>query len=224
MKRLFTLPVLTATAVLASLAGLATADGLDITVLNSGGILTTGLIDEDTLEITPGVRVFAGDFSELSGIVFADEPGIDIIDGSFTPGSQLLLNVRKSLRLWNGTDFNSLTTNSITLEFGPQSLTSPATDTPAGPMIFDFDANGGLHDHPDFVLTNNEVGIYLLEIEFAKDGFGTSLPAWIVFSYGFDEVDHDLAIDWVQDNLVPTPGAAAILALGLGLITRRRRE
>ncbi|MEA5557580.1 hypothetical protein [Nodularia spumigena] len=217
MKRLFTL------AALASFAGLAAGGGLDITVLNSGGILTTGLIDEDTLEITPGVRVFAGDFSEFGGIVFGDEPGIDIIDGSFTPGAQLLLNVRKSLRLWNGTDFNSLTTNSITLEFGPQTLTSPGTDTPAGPMIFDFDANGGLHDHPDFVLNNNEIGLYLLEIEFAKDGFGTSLPAWIVFNYGFDEVDHDLAIDWVQDNLVPTPGAAAILALGLGTLTRRRR-
>ncbi|MBX3365946.1 MAG: hypothetical protein KF912_01355 [Phycisphaeraceae bacterium] len=212
------------TIAIASAASFALADEghLDITVYQSGGILYTGLIDEDTSIITPNVRVFEGDFQNIGGTIFADEPGIDILDGSFTPGAQLLLNIRKSLRVWNGSDFFSLAATDLTLEFGPQSLTTPAADGLTGPMIFDFDANGGLHDHPDFILNADITGIYLLEIEFAKDGFGTSLPAWIVFNYGLDEEDHELAVEWVERNLVPAPGS--LLALSGLLALRRRRN
>ncbi len=196
---------------------------LDITVYHSGGSLFTGALDEDTVEFTPDVRVFEGDFERIGSTVFADEPGIDIFDGSFAPGSQLLLNVRKSLRAWNGSDFLSIAPTDLTLEFGPQSLTTPATDTITGPMLFDFDADGGLHDHPDFILNADLTGIYLLEIEFAKDSFVTSLPAWIVLNYGLDEVDHELAVQWVERNLVPAP-ASLLLLSGALAATRRRRN
>ncbi|MBX3315862.1 MAG: hypothetical protein KF902_03245 [Phycisphaeraceae bacterium] len=212
------------TIALVSVASFALADEghLDITVYQSGGVLFTGAIDEDSSIITPNVRVFEGDFQNIGGTIFADEPGIDILDGSFTPGAQLLLNIRKSLRVWNGSDFFSLAATDLTLEFGPQTLTTPATDGLTGPMIFDFDANGGLHDHPDFILNADITGIYLLEIEFAKDGFGTSLPAWIVLNYGLDEEDHELAVEWVERNLVPAPGS--LLALSGLLALRRRRN
>jgi hypothetical protein len=202
---------------------MASAQHLDLTVYNDAGTLKTGALDEDTLDFTPDVRVFEGDFELFGSTVFADEPGLDILDGSFAPGSQLLLNVRKSLRAWNGSDFFSVAPTDLTLEFGPQSITTPATDAITGPMIFDFDSSGGLHDHPDFILNADLTGIYLLEIEFAKDGFGTTLPAWIVFNYGLDELDHELAAEWVERNLVPTP-ASLLLLSGALAATRRRRH
>lgn len=208
---------------IASVVGMASAQHLDLTVYNDAGTLKTGALDEDNLEFTPDVRVFEGDFQLIGSTVFADEPGLDILDGSFAPGSQLLLNVRKSLRAWNGSDFFSVAPTDLTLEFGPQSLTTPATDTITGPMIFGFDANGGLHDHPDFILNADLTGIYLLEIEFAKDGFGTTLPAWLVLNYGLDEEDHELAAEWVERNLVPAP-ASLLLLSGALAATRRRRH
>lgn len=209
---------------LVSAASFALADEghLDITVYESGGILFTGGIDHDTEIITPGVRVFEGEFQNTGLSIFADEPGFDIPDGAFAPNAQLLLSVRKSLRVWNGSDFFSAAPTDITLEFGPQSLTTPASDTIVGPMIFDLDDEGGLHDHPDFILNADLTGIYLLEIEFAMNGFGTSLPAWIVFNYGLEEHDHELAVEWVEENLVPAP--STLLALSGLLALRRRRD
>lgn len=219
MKRI--VPVLA----LASAASLAHADEGhgDLTVYHDGGILYTGAVDHDTGTLTPDVRVFEAEFQLSGSGVLAHEPGIDIPDGAFAPNSQLLLSVSRALRVWNGSDFFSIAPTDITLEFGPQSLTTPPADVPVGPMIFDLDGEGGLHDHPDFMLNDDLVGIYLLEVRFGMSGFVTSAPAWIVFNYGLDEEEHGLAVEWVKENLVPAPGVPALLGLG-GLVAGRRRR
>lgn len=206
---------------LATAAPFASAQHLDITVYESGGTLFTGGIDHDTEIITPGVRVFEAEFQDSGSIIFADEPGFDIPDGAFAPNSQLLLSVTAAVRSWNGTDFFSISPTDITLEFGPQSLTTPGSDLNVGPMIFDLDEDGGLHDHPDFILNADVSGIYLLEVQFGMTGFASTDPTWIVFNYGLDEEDHELAVEWVEENLVPAP--ASLLALS-GLIALRRRR
>jgi hypothetical protein len=206
---------------LGAVAPFASAQHLDITVYESGGSLFTGAIDHDTEIITPGVRVFEGEFQNTGSSIFADEPGFDIPDGALPADSQLLLTVTAAVRLWNGSDFLSISPTDISLEFGPQSLTTPASDSTVGPMIFDLDEDGGLHDHPDFILNADITGIYLLEVQFGMSGFATSDSAWIVLNYGLDEEDHELAVEWVEENLVPAPGTL----LGLsGLLALRRRR
>lgn len=73
------------------------------------------------------------------------------------------------------------------------------------------------------MLNDDLVGIYLLEVRFGMSGFVTSAPAWIVFNYGLDEEEHGLAVEWVEENLVPAPGVPALLGLG-GLVAGRRRR
>lgn len=41
---------------------------------------------------------------------------------------------------------------------------------------------------------------------------------------GLDEAEHDRAVDYVRDFLVPAPGGAATLALGLIALGGRRRS
>lgn len=207
---------------LAAAAPFASAQHLDITVYESGGTLFTGGIDHDTEIITPGVRVFEAEFQNTGSSVFADEPGFDIPDGALPANGQLLLTVTAAVRLWNSSDFLTISPTDITLEFGPQSLTTPASDATVGPMIFDLDEDGGLHDHPDFILNADVTGIYLLEIQFGMSGFTTSDSAWVVFNYGLDEADHELAVKWVERNLVPAPASLLLLSGALAACRRRR--
>jgi len=50
----------------------------------------------------------------------------------------------------------------------------------------------------------------------------TSESFYVLFNLGESEIDHDEAIEWVEANLVPAPGALALLAAGV-LAGRRRR-
>ena len=58
----------------------------------------------------------------------------------------------------------------------------------------------------------------------AQDGvLVTGEVFYAVFNLGLAEADHGAAVAWVESNLVPSPGAAAVLGLA-GLMARRRRR
>ena len=67
-----------------------------------------------------------------------------------------------------------------------------------------------------------DAGSYLLEFTAVMDGFTSSDSFWIVFNLGMDDEEFEGTVEWVEDNLVPAPGALALLGL-TGLAGRRRR-
>jgi hypothetical protein len=105
-------------------------------------------------------------------------------------------------------------------------VTTPLVDPPSpiiGPSVlvppgeFDF--------HYDFTLNGSTQGIYLLQLQITTDrpGIAPSLPYWVALNYGLSASEHEASIQWVRDNLVPSPGGLAVIA-GIVPLVRRRRH
>jgi hypothetical protein len=210
----------------AGLAGsvLAEEEHFDVWLTLSGGNLVTGAITEDGLTTVGGVRVFGAELGEVLPD-FSAEPGIQGIDGTFGAGERFGIRILKAVRSWNGSDFSTVSGSRFQLDFGPQQIVSPIADAVVGGMELAADDEGGIHDHPTFTLLDPTSGIFLLELDVVSIGdvYGATQPFWIVFNNGATEEEHEASIDWVNENLVPTPGVAVIAGMGLLAMGRRRR-
>ncbi len=148
------------------------------------------------------------------------------VDGEFAAGTGIGFTLYKALRTWNGSDFSTVAGPTINIEFGPNSVTTPLTDGPIEGFTFAVPASGGFDEHWDFILSDvNATGIYLLEFELwsTDPTVARSERTWIVLNYGQSEADHDAAIEYAEENLVPAPGAVALLGVA-GLMASRRRR
>ncbi len=206
---------------------------VDVLLLPSGDgtSIVTGSYDDDTMmQVAPSERVFGAEFGEADpmDMNFADEPGFQSFDPSFD-GLDWGFDIVDAVRVWDGSDFDTVSPLTMTLEFG-FSVTSPVM---AGGTTPGFDLPipvGGFHDHLDIFLdapdqTAAHDGVYLLSLNARVTGFNSSDTYWFVMNRGLDEEVHDAAIDYVRDVLVPTPGAFATFALaGVVFHGRRRRE
>lgn len=200
-----------------------------------GGRIHTGLVDDSggSQIVIPGERVFGAELG-LSIPGFGDEPGFFASEGEFAAGSSLSFNVRRAVRTWDAANGNFLT-------FGPERLRiedpaqtafldTPVSD-PADPIALPFGlavpGAGDFDDHPFYtVLGRTTEGIYLLEVEMTTSipGIGKSDPFWLVLNDGASEQQHDLAIEWVQNNVLPTPGSLGAFGVAAVMIGRRRRR
>ena len=213
-------------AALCAAASPALADGdgeeehFDIGIWNNAGQLQSGGWDHDTesLEVD-SLRVFEAHFGEDKEFPFAiDEPGVGGVaaDLGLTEGATIGLNLVAGLGVWNGAGFDAAAT-SMTVDFGPQSVTSGSGG------ILDFLVTDDYDYHPIFAIdsaANN--GAYLLEFTATMEGMNSSDSFWIVFNLGLDDEVFEESVEWVEGNLVPAPGALAILSIA-GLAGRRRR-
>lgn len=218
------------TGVVAISAGSALADGGDYGLLIVDGVVTTGVGDHDDQLISSiGERVFAADMSLVGSNWVGDEPGIFIEAGSMPDGVGVGFVLEAALRRWDGTgevDFSTIPSQALTLEFGPFSATTAATDGDVAGFSIAYDATSptGFDEHWDLLLDASAgEGVYLLQLRFTVDGFQDSLSTWTVLNAGLDESTHDAAIDYVERVIVPAPGAAMLLGLGGLMATRRRR-
>jgi len=202
--------------------------GGDVGLVLDAGVIVTG--EFDGVDHEPR-RVFESEFGEVFPD-FTDEPGFDTLHpGPFTPGTNIGFNIIDSLRKWNGSDFDTIPIETISITFGP---TGPVT-TPASPMTvagftLPVQADGGWHRHLEFTLNSPaSTGIYSLQLELfsTQVGVGNSLPFWIVFNQNDTEENHEAAVAFVEQSLVPEPaGVGVVMMMGLGamLMRRRRRE
>lgn len=195
----------------------------DIAVGLDGNQLLIGIMEDDGPEW--GHVVFGSEFGELPGQPnYADEPGFDSVVGTFQEGDEFGFDVQRALRVWDGT-FDPVSPSPLEVAFGPQSILTPPDDTVAPGFVFAvIDDELELHTHLDFTLQSPaDNGVYLLEMTLWSNNYAASDPFWLVFNKGMDEPTHDLAIDWVWDNIVPAPGTAGLLAVaGLAAVRRRR--
>ncbi len=199
----------------------------DAWVFVEDGRLKTGGAEADEGEFETHVRVFESELGEASPN-FADEPGF--YSETLPPGLNLSFNIVDSLRVWNGTDFNTTASVDMTLweAFGvPGSDFATTPVSPGGSTTgFDFataDGTGFIDDHPEFVLNAPATdGVYLLTMQLTSPGYADSLPFFIVFNQNRPESEHEAAADYAA-SLVPAPGAVALFGLvGAGAIRRRR--
>lgn len=224
------IPTLVTTLAASVFAASAFAEG-DIWLSVQGSKLTVGGIEEfPATTTTAGVRVFD---AEMGADVdnATDEPGLRVLTSaeggpSMTPGTQIGFIVNRALRQWNGSDFSTLAPFNMNLSFASFSASTPLTDTPAPGFNVPVEANGGLHDHYDFILNSGsrQAGIWLLDLTFTtnQSGISNSDNVWIVFSQDADAASLESALDYANTN-IPTPGPLVAGLVSLGLVARRRR-
>lgn len=182
--------------------------------------IITGIFDD--IDGFEPERVFGVELGEIVPGA-ADEPGFDNASGTFVNGTALGVHFRSALSIWDGAGLASAT-QTMTFEFGPQSMVSGAG------FVSGFDiavgADDEWHEHYDMFISDAlAIGVYVLELElFSTDpGLSTSAPFWFVFNNGESELVHDEVIEYVETVLVPAPAAAGLLGLAGLAATRRRR-
>jgi len=182
-------------------------------------------------------RVFAFNSQEVLGQVFFDI-GTNSIGGTFATPGTIGFDFRSELQRWNGAGFDSAGLD-LTFQFGPLSATSDTGVVPGfGTAVRDETSHptnsaqwGRHHSHHDVFLGSGATdGIYLMEFNLwyeAGDGnpttYADSDSFWVLFNLNGDIADVTLASDWVQVNLVPTPGVITAFGLAGLAATRRRR-
>lgn len=208
--------LLASTAIAAS--ALADGDQPDMWVYASGGTLATGGFDHTTeTVVSQSLRVFEAEFGIDPTFPFSgDEPGI----ASDLVGSTMTFNLLQGLGVWNGGGFDASSADLLASYGGQDAFSSTGG-------AFSFLVTPDLDLHPEFTLlgaggADPASGIYLASLRFSSAGYADSETLWIVFNLGMTEADHTAAAEWVGANLVPAPGAIALLALG-GMARRRRR-
>jgi len=176
-------------------------------------------------------RVFSGEFIVQGGLTFTDEPGLFAQDNTFAPGSVFSVNILKALRVWNGTNFDNISSERLRLELGLASVFTPTADSLVAGLAFDVPFSGGFDQHFDAFLVDSTLanstatGIFLLEVEYSNSILtgGPSLPNFILFNNNASATEFDAASEYVTNTLVPTPASGALMALGALMATRRRR-
>ena len=171
----------------------------DIVVAIEDGHIMTGTLHDGEVE---EMRTFE---SEFGADGYTDEPGWEASSGTFSPDVNVGWNALSGVSLWNGTGFDGSIDESITVGFGTLSfeIGTSAVDGFDLPV----ESDGAIHRHIGFTLNHPsaspQTGIYLVELEMYATNGGPehSEPFWIVFNNGDTEANHELAVDWVKDNL-----------------------
>ena len=227
------------TLVLLSVAGVAggvSAGELgDVGLLFQNGQLITALgddVDESFSDI--GERVFGAEMSFDGANWSGDDPGFFTnddtsrpnADGGIAVGSNIAYETVAALRQWDGSTFTTTSAQLAQIQ-GLDTILTPTTDSIVGGYDYDY-AGGAFDEHPDYAIVGGDAGIYLWQIDFIlSDASGNELDrsdtAFLVFNAGIDDPTFDLALEYVENVIVPAPGAFGALAFG-GLLAARRRR
>lgn len=227
-----------------ALPSLAFAGGVphvgDVGVAFQNGRIVTSLVEEEE-ELRGGLglpqRVFDSDLGTVEFGPFGnDEPGYT--SNILPAGARLGFNIRTELKKWNGSTFDGSIAETMQLGSFLGTPGEITRDTASGFVAgFEFvqaDGVGFIDEHLSHVLRGPNTGsgfadpsdgVYLLELELFTDvaGIANSEPYWIVFNLNQDQSVQDAAIIYVEQVLVPAPGAVALLG-GVALLGARRRR
>ncbi len=195
--------VISATAVLLASATHAQIHEGDIAVGVNDGVLTTGTDTDGSGVITEQQCVFG---VELGALARTADPGFDTDFGTFQPDTDLAYFIRKALRKWDGSGFDSIPAEQIRISFGPiPGASTPLTD-PASPIegVYVGTSGGEWHTHYVFRLELNgqaatgvtSDGVYLLELELREivGAYEPSHPFYLVIGQNASAQDLEDAI------------------------------
>ncbi|GAB5495876.1 MAG: hypothetical protein Phyf2KO_09560 [Phycisphaerales bacterium] len=205
MKRTYAV----ATAILAAASGQAQIHDGDIAVGLNDGVITTGTESNGSGVITSQQCVFGAEFGSQARTT---DPGFDTDLGVFQPDTDIAYFIRKALRKWDGTDFDSIPPEKVRISFGPVfGISTPDTD-PAQPIegVYTGTSGGEWHVHYAFRLEldgspatgASSDGVYLLEFELRdiSGAYVPSDPIWLVISEGADQQTLEDAIAYANSE------------------------
>jgi hypothetical protein len=164
-------------------------------------------VEFDSVIVSP--RVLPSEL-ERDEFFSVDEPGFDSEAGTFSASTAVGFNILDALKRWNGHGFDPL--DPAGQETMIVSYLQQIRETGPG-FVSGFEipvaADGSWHRHLIFTLAGPSTndpgkGIYLIEMELytTNPAVDKSYPIYIVFNVD-DEPDHDLALEWVGENLAP---------------------
>jgi hypothetical protein len=231
---------------LAALAGATAARAHDDVVPYAfAGKLLAGGHDDVGGTNTIEARVFGYDFGEdpFDPYLIGDPGfnngsvaiGVFPNDGLLPTGFTLGFDVFTNLQYWDGLGGVSFAAAPADVALGLNRgsntvLVSGAGQSGTVPTIGSTGASGRLHVHlesqlhftdgTDPLAPNAPDGIYLvgLMLKLPGSGVADSDPIYFVYNNGLDEEVHDLAMDWVQTNLVPEPASWAMMLAALAAV------
>jgi len=214
------------------------------------GALVAGITDYETVTQTVGVRALhvrfpSGYLTNSPGWTGASSPpaGYSPLPGNTALSFNVVVppTLGRNFSYWNGVGavaFGPLP-NGERLRFQQNSTFNPGdvnaiatggSSQVPGFAIATTSPTGFLHHHIHYRLLGNGVdlatnGVYLVSVEATMPGLADSLPMYVVYNQGGTDAAGNLALEWVNANLVSTPvpvlpGAARVglaLALLLGL-------
>lgn len=227
----------------------------DLVPYELNGKIVTGGHDDVFASNTIERRVFGFDFGEEpSDPYFIGDPGFN--NGAFAigvfpnngllPASQTLrFSVLSNLQYWDGTGAVTFSPAPLGVELGLNRgaftvYTSGTGQSGTAPTIGSTGASGRLHVHLGSLLStttdgtdpaapNAPDGVYALSFKLSMPGSGVadSDSLWLVFNNGVSEEQHDSAIEFIEQTLVPEPSAWMLMATSLGALAvtgwRKRR-
>jgi len=235
----------------------ARAQHADVVPYAVGGKILTGSHSDVTLEDHLEVRVFGYDFGEDPGDpYYIGDPGFN--NGGFAigvfPNNGLLptgftlgFDVATNLQYWDGAGAVNFAAAPLDVTLGLQRGSNTVEVSGIGqsgtvPTIGSTGVSGRVHEHLGSLLNhtadgvnpalpNAPDGIYMLGLTLKLPGSGVedSDILYFVYNNGLDEVEHDLAMDWVYDTLVvPEPSGVLLAGSALGAMAlvgwRKRRR
>jgi hypothetical protein len=164
--------------------------------------------------IVTGERVYGAELGEIIPNE-VDEPGFDSLPGTFLSDSSIGFSILDSLRKWDGSGFDMIPAETLSLRFGSSlgPITTPLTPTIVDGFNLNVASDGSWHRHYDFVLNSPaSTGIYLLQLQLSSSdaGIGPTDPFFIVFNQNDTELNHEAAIEFVRSLTVPEPPTLAV--------------
>lgn len=211
-----------ATAILAACIALATQPAAaqhpgDVHITHDAGQVITGRINDD-LTIDAPFRVFPATFGDSGTVGFTADPGFDAPAGTFPTGTFVGFNILTELLIWNGDGFEPTDGETLRISFGPLNVVTGGGFVPGFELAVQ--SNGGWHRHYGYTLLSPAgqpasqdpvaPGIFLLELELYSTAASIPTPSesfWKVFNHDMPDDEHDLAVQWVLDNLIGDPGS-----------------
>ena len=154
------------------------------------------------------------------------------LDLSFSVNTLDIDGTSANLWYWDGSGAVNFAPATTTLDVSRgggalnTSLDGSASAVP-GFNIFTSEADGYIHQHLDLELANTQGiadGFFLWSFVVETSDGKAADPIFFVHGLGEPgEELHEEAVDWVNFNLVPAPGAAVFAFAGVGALVRRRR-
>jgi hypothetical protein len=180
--------------------------------------------------IVTNERVYGAELGEIIPNE-VDEPGFGSMPGTFPAGSSVRFSILDSLRKWDGTNFDTIPTETLSMGFGTSlgPISTPATPRIVAGFDLNVAADGSWHRHYDFVLNSPaSTGVYLLQLqlESSDGGIAPTDPFFIVFNQNDSELNHEAAISFVESSLtVPEPSSVALVTIvSCAAVVRTRKR